>query len=502
LFMLNSPHMKKYFPFIVVILLMTFTLTGHSQEYHVRIGFIGNSITYGAGLNNPTTDSYPAQLGVLLRQKYGDTCIVNNFGISSRTMLKHGDYPIWNDAEFKNCWNLAPEILLICLGTNDTKPQNWDLFKGEFLDDYMSMIDTFKVRNPYTKFLVCYPCPAYDIVWGIREELIVSSIMPLVDSVLEKTDAVKVDFHTPLLDSVSLFPDKIHPNLRGSAAMARILLNTIIESDIIHKVETGLTFINTLKTDKKVLAVKDSATLSWTTINADTVTLDGQLVPANGSLKVAPRETRIYTLLAKGEKSVDSMKLEQQVYQPALTRLSITPKNINIYQGDSIDLTLSYYDQINKLMADTVFNIDWSITEGYGVLINKTGTSVTYVADSAIKAIVTAASGDITTRVTVNIKVLVNGISQSPLSNELRIFPNPGDDLINLQLVAGNPTSLRIQLFDLKGALMKEEHHYISVAGTHNFQIGTEDLDPGIFIFQIQYAGKQVTGKITKMPSL
>ena len=494
--------MKNHSIFAVVIMMTFFTVTVRSQDHHVRIGFIGNSITYGAGLSSPATQSYPAQLGVLLQQKYGDTCIVNNFGISSRTMLKHGDYPIWNDTEFTNCWKLAPEILLICLGTNDTKPQNWDLYQDEFFGDYMSMIDTFKVRNPFTKFIVCRPCPAFDVVWSIRETIIVSDIIPLVDSVQKVTGAVLVDFHTPLLDSVSLFPDKIHPNIAGSGAMARILFNTIVESGIIHQAETGLTFVSSLKTDKKILAARDSATLSWVTINADTVTLDGQLVPANGSLKVAPLETKVYTLLAKGDKSIDSMKIEQNVYQPALDRLSITPRSINIFQGDSIDLNLSYYDQENKLMADTVFIIDWSITEGYGRLINPAGTSVTYVADSAIKAVVTAACGDISAKVTVNIKAVVTGINQAGAGDDLMIYPNPGGDVINLQIVPGNSTSLHIQLFDLKGELVKEEHHDMTGAGTHHFSIRTEALDPGIYVYRIHYSGNRITGRITKMPVL
>jgi acyl-CoA thioesterase-1 len=493
--------MKKNYILTLSIIQMLIFCSLQSQDYHVRIGFIGNSITYGYTLSNPATQSYPAQLGVLLQQKYGDTCTVHNFGISSRTMLKHGDHPIWNDTEFKNCWNLAPEILLIFLGTNDTKPQNWDLYHDEFFPDYMSMIDTFKVRNPFTKFIVCRPCPAFAIVWDIRETLIVSDIIPLVDSIQKITGAVLVDFHTPMLDSVSLFPDKIHPDINGSAALARILFNTIVESDIIHQAETGLTFINAFKSDKKTIAARDSATLSWTTINADTVTLNGQIVPANGSLKVAPLETKGYTLVAKGDKSVDSMKLEQQVYHPALTRLSIAPRTININQGDSIDLTLSYYDQENKIMADTVLVIEWSVTEGSGTLINATGTAVTYIADSAIKAVVTAACGDITANVTVNIKA-VSGIPSLQKDNMLKIFPNPGTDRVTFQLETRKATRLEIQFFNMAGELVKKEHINMPAAGIHPVEIGTEDLDPGIFIYQIRYSGKLLTGKITKMPSL
>ena len=87
------------------------------QDNQVRIAFMGNSITYGAGLPSPLTQSYPAQLSGLLAEQFGDTCIIGNFGVSGRTMLKNGDFPLWDEPEFADAIIFRPHIVVIVLGT-------------------------------------------------------------------------------------------------------------------------------------------------------------------------------------------------------------------------------------------------------------------------------------------------------------------------------------------------------------------------------------------------
>lgn len=194
--------MEKHLTCYIILFISLFSgMSGFAQDYHVRIGFIGNSITIGSGLPNAQRDCYPSQFTRMLKETYGDTCIVENFAVSGRTMLKHGDFPIWNESSFKNAWDFAPDIFFISLGTNDSKPYNWDIYGNEFIGDYISMIDTFKVRNPHTRFIICYPAPAFAVVYDIRNSVILNNVIPTVDSVLAKTDAILLDFYHPLLNS-------------------------------------------------------------------------------------------------------------------------------------------------------------------------------------------------------------------------------------------------------------------------------------------------------------
>jgi len=57
-----------------------------------KIACVGDSITYGAGIPNRMTGSYPAQLHQML-QPYDDQWEVRNFGVSGATLLRRGDLP-------------------------------------------------------------------------------------------------------------------------------------------------------------------------------------------------------------------------------------------------------------------------------------------------------------------------------------------------------------------------------------------------------------------------
>jgi acyl-CoA thioesterase-1 len=488
--------MKKSKSLICTVVFIALALSGYSQGYHVRIGIIGNSITEGSGLSDPETQSYPAQLAPMLQEIYGDTCIVQNFGITTTTMLKNGNVSYWNSTQFEDYMEYAAEICIILLGTNDSKPVNWDEHGDEFIGDYLSMIDTIKTRNPHTKFFVGYPPPAFEIVYDIRDSVILNGVIPAVDSVVAVTGAELIDFYHPLLDSVSLFTDKIHPNVEGARAMAQIILDRIIETDIIHEADTGYTFVTSFDTEKSLIAFKDTVLLNWTTINADSVLLNGQVVPENGSLKVSPHETTIYTILAAGEKNTDSLVLVQEVYYPVLSTLKIYPKSKTLYEGDSIYLQLYYYDQLQKRILDTVYDIEWSVVNGNGYICEETGTSAVYVAVSEGTDTVSAGYGDIICKAPMTVKPLVTGIVDPVPDWQVGIYPNPAHNKINLSIAKTRAPYLKVRIFDLKGVLYKYKDFHFKEGTRQNICLNTGDLDEGTYIIEIEYSGSLYTDKL------
>ena len=195
---------------ILLISLISFSFA----QTKIKVACVGNSITQGPGRENP--DSYPLQLQEILGEAYD----VENFGVSGRTLLKKGDYPYWNEPQFEEVKAFRPDILIIKLGTNDSKSQNWQ-FKDEFISDYLDLIKTFKKSMPKKgKVYICIPVPVFKTNFGITEEIMVNEIKPMLLEIAKKSKSEVINLYDPLLAYSSLFPDGIHPNTKGLTIMA------------------------------------------------------------------------------------------------------------------------------------------------------------------------------------------------------------------------------------------------------------------------------------------
>ena len=188
----------------------------------VRVACIGNSITFGAGIKNRSRDSYPSVLARML----GDNYWVKNFGVSARTMLNKGDHPYMNEPAYKNALAFNPNIVVIKLGTNDSKSFNWK-YKADFMKDAQNMINAFKGLPSQPKIYLCYPSKAYLTGDVINDDIISKEIIPMIKKLAKKNDLSVIDLHTAMDGMPELFPDRIHPNEKGAQVMAKAVYQSI-----------------------------------------------------------------------------------------------------------------------------------------------------------------------------------------------------------------------------------------------------------------------------------
>jgi len=219
-----SKHALRIIAAIVIFSLPTLSCTRYDSgkpirvedsRETIRIACIGDSITFGASIKNRTRDCYPAQLGRMLGEKWQ----IRNFGVSGATLLKKGDLPYWNQQAFKDALAYNPNVIIIKLGTNDTKPQNWK-YKDQFATDYADMIDYFAKLPSKPRIWICQPVPAYGERWGISDTLIKNEAIPLINQVAHSKHVPIIDLYGPLSDKPELFPDQIHPNAEGAHGIA------------------------------------------------------------------------------------------------------------------------------------------------------------------------------------------------------------------------------------------------------------------------------------------
>ncbi|WP_198405782.1 GDSL-type esterase/lipase family protein [Chitinophaga caeni] len=187
-------------------------LASSFNQKKIKVACVGDSITEGWGLGDST---YPKHLQRIL----GDGYEVKNYGKGGRTLLNHGDYPYMNEPMFKEVKEWQPDIVVIKLGTNDSKPQNWK-FKDEFAADYKSMIDQFKALPSKPKIYICYPMPVFKDNFGIRESVVKGEQLPMIKKIAKQNHVKLIDLYKPMLPYGNLVPDGVHPNKEGAYYLA------------------------------------------------------------------------------------------------------------------------------------------------------------------------------------------------------------------------------------------------------------------------------------------
>lgn len=156
----------------------------------------------------------------------GEAYWVKNFGVSARTLLNKGDHPYMNEKAYQDALAFNPDIVVIKLGTNDSKSFNWK-YKADFTKDLQTMVDAFKALPSQPKIYLCYPSKAYQTGDNINDDIISKEIIPMIKKVAKKNNLSVIDLHTAMDGMPELFPDKIHPNEAGAKVMAKAVYQSL-----------------------------------------------------------------------------------------------------------------------------------------------------------------------------------------------------------------------------------------------------------------------------------
>lgn len=187
----------------------------NTAKHPIRVACVGDSITYGSGIADRDHDGYPAQLG----RKLGEGWEVRNFGVGGTTALRRGDFPYSREAAYAEALAWQPQVVVIALGTNDTKPQNW-CYAESFARDLESLADAFLEVDPTAEVYLCLPVPAFPGEWGIRDDVVREKVVPQIRELAARRCLPTIDLYSALSSHPELFPDTVHPSAEGAGWIA------------------------------------------------------------------------------------------------------------------------------------------------------------------------------------------------------------------------------------------------------------------------------------------
>ena len=192
----------------------------------VKVACVGDSITAGVGASSDP-HNYPSLLGDLLGPSY----TVANFGESGATLLQNGDSPYKQRGSYARSAAFLPNVVIILLGTNDSKPQNWAK-KNEFAADYAALLDYYAALPTHPKLFACLPTPVPHPNYGINEPAVTDEL-PIIRQVAAQKGATIIDVHSRMPSDNADFVDGVHPNDTGYVLLASAIYQGVTHAPVI-----------------------------------------------------------------------------------------------------------------------------------------------------------------------------------------------------------------------------------------------------------------------------
>ena len=206
----------KNLSWMVLMLILLGNQHSFAKGQKIKISCIGNSITYGYGVLEPQKNSYPAQLQKLLGDKYE----VTNYGVNGATLLRKGNIPFWTTQQYQDALKSRPEIVIIGLGTNDSKLVN-RIHTNEFNTDYKDMVESFAKLPFHPRIILLLPVPSQSPDTAqIWDPVITKQIIPHIQQVAYDLNLEVINQYSLLLNKRDFYSDDVHPNIQGLAIMA------------------------------------------------------------------------------------------------------------------------------------------------------------------------------------------------------------------------------------------------------------------------------------------
>ena len=127
-----------------------------------------------------------------------------------------------------------PDIVVILLGTNDSKDNNW-ISAETFRHQYTELIAEYRELNPQPRIVLCTPPCAYKPInhfFYITNDARLDRIPEIgneVKNVAVSEGLEVVDLYTVTVGRRDLFsPDGLHPSISGSKAIAEEIARVLL----------------------------------------------------------------------------------------------------------------------------------------------------------------------------------------------------------------------------------------------------------------------------------
>lgn len=235
---------------------------GEDASPPVRIACIGDSIALGTRLRHPATERFPAALGRRLGARY----TVRAFAVKGATWVRGGDVPWVTTDAHDAAMSFAPDIVLVLLGTNDSKAGNW-VHSAEFDRDAAHLLDRIRSLPSRPRMVLLSPPPVLRDDLKVDEKTLAREVDPAIRRAARSAGLLHLDLRPAFTDHPELYTDGVHPNAAGAERIAELAAEFLRRRVLLRGSGASLVWIRAPGLGAKAIGAYGGATARTPTLD-------------------------------------------------------------------------------------------------------------------------------------------------------------------------------------------------------------------------------------------
>lgn len=180
----------------------------------IKVATVGDSLTYGYGLENREHEAYPS----ILAEKLGSHYQVSNFGLSGRSLQSGSDYPYLQEKNGQLSLESEAAIVIIMIGSNDSRPLYWD--KERFMQEYGELVDRYRHMPSQPDIYLLVPPYVPTSRFGLNNDIIRTELQEIIPSIAEDKGVEWINLYPLTEGRLDYYSDGLHLNLLGNQLVA------------------------------------------------------------------------------------------------------------------------------------------------------------------------------------------------------------------------------------------------------------------------------------------
>lgn len=188
----------------------------------IKVATVGDSLTYGYGLENREKDAYPC----ILAEKLGHLYQVSNFGLSGRSLQSTSDYPYFNEKNAQLSLESEADIVIIMIGSNDSRGPYWN--KERFISEYKAMAERYLSLPSQPDLYLVIPPFVPTSRFGLNNQIIEDELQAIITAIGQELDVPVINLYPLTKGHLEYYSDGLHLTPLGNQVIAEEIFQKIM----------------------------------------------------------------------------------------------------------------------------------------------------------------------------------------------------------------------------------------------------------------------------------